>query len=505
MIASRRHLLTAAAGSAAFLGLSRLANAGDAAVDPAGYVNEVSGYGPLQTDPAGLFDLPAGFSYRVVSRAGDPMSDGLLTPDKMDGMGCFALDSDRVILVRNHELKPMDGDRGAFGPGRTLAGKIAADRIYDRDDSGLPMVGGTSTLVYDLRKRALETHHLSLAGTSTNCAGGVTPWGSWLSCEETTQGKGVEAGKDHGWVFEVPSRTRGLVDPTPLAGLGRFRHEAAAVDPATGVIYLTEDMAEGLFYRFLPNDRTRLQAGGRLQALALPEGRDADARNWEASYWRQGDWRSARWIDLDGVDNPYEDLRYRGRAAGAAWFARGEGVFFGRGELYFACTSGGPGALGQIMRYVPSREEGKPGEADNPGRVQLFCEPHDARVMEMCDNVAVSPWGHLFVCEDKTEGYNHLRAVTPQGKVYAMGRHAKPPADDGVNSELAGVCFSPDGSTLFVNIYRPGVTLAITGPWPAPDIRSVSASCFRHQGTVAQLAAPRGCHPGSRAAAVRAP
>ena len=468
MFTSRRQLIRATAATLAFSGFSRFAAAQDGLVDAGTYRSEIPGYGPLKRDPAGLFDLPEGFSYTVVSKAGDPMSDGLITPSKMDGMGCFALDNDRVALVRNHEIKPRDLEITAFGPGRALASKLKADRVYDRGDDGLPLGGGTTTLVYDLRKRALERSHLSLAGTSTNCAGGVTPWGSWLTCEETTQNAGQEAGKDHGWVFEVPSREKGLADPTPIKAMGRFRHEACAVDPRTGVIYLTEDMGDGfgLFYRYLPNDRTRLLAGGKLQALCLPEGADADPRNWESPYWKQGDSRPVHWVDLEGVDNPYEDLRYRGHTKGAAWFARGEGIFCGQGEIYFACTSGGPAGGGQIMRYVPSAQEGQAGETDHPGQLQLFIEPTDTSVMEMADNITVSPWGHLVVCEDKIGGVNFLRAVTPQGKIYTLGRNAAMVGGDvATNAELAGVCFSPDGTTMFVNIYWPGVTLAITGPW----------------------------------------
>lgn len=464
MFTSRRQLIRATAATLAFSGFSRFAAAQDGLVDTAAYRSEVTGYGALKRDPAGVFDLPDGFSYTVVSKAGDPMSDGLITPGKMDGMGCFALDNDRVALVRNHEIKPSDLEITAFGPGRALASKVKADRVYDRTDDGLPMGGGATTLVYDLRKRALEGSHLSLAGTSTNCAGGITPWGSWLSCEETTQ----NAGKDHGWVFEVSSRGKGLADPTPIKAMGRFRHEATAIDPRTGVVYLTEDMGDGfgLFYRYLPNDRTKLLAGGKLQALCLPEGVDADPRNWEAAYWKQGDSRPVRWVDLEGVDNPHEDLRYRGHTKGAAWFARGEGIYYGQGEIYFTCTSGGPARGGQIMRYVPSPLEGQAGEAAQPGQLQLFIEPTDPGAMQMADNIAVSPWGHLFVCEDRIDGVNFLRAVTPQGKIYTLGRNAAVIGDGAAtNAELAGVCFSPDGTTMFVNIYAPGLTLAITGPW----------------------------------------
>ena len=475
MSATRRSVLGSAAGLA-FTGFARMADAQDGPailthdqMEADAYRSEVAGYGPLKRDPAGLFDLPEGFSYTVVSKAGDPMSDGLITPCKMDGMDCFAAGPDRVALVRNHEIKGTDLDITAFGPGKSLAAKFPADKVYDLTDDGLPHGGGATTLIYDLRSRQLVSSHLSLTGTITNCAGGRTPWGSWLSCEETTQGKGLEAQKDHGWVFEVPSAAKTPVDPTPIKAMGRFRHEAAAIDPRTGVAYMTEDMGDGfgLFYRYLPNDRTRLLAGGRLQALALPEGADADPRNWEAAYWRQGDWRNVRWVDLDGVDNPYEDLRYRGHAKGAAWFARGEGVYFGDGELFFACTSGGPAAAGQIFRYRPSANEGQAGEKDAPGRLQLFCEPHDIKVMEMCDNIAVAPWGHLMACEDKSGGgINYLRGVTPKGQVYTMGRNATPGGGDvAANSELAGVCFSPDGTTMFVNVYFPGATLAITGPW----------------------------------------
>ncbi len=473
MSLSRRHLLSAAATGAAFAGFSRFALAQDQAPGGDGYLNEAPGYGPLQSDPAGVFDLPEGFSYQVVSKAGDPMSDGLATPHKCDGMGCFPLDRDRVILVRNHELKPTDLNYGAFGKGHALAGKIDAARVYDQTADGKALCGGTSTLVYDLRARRLVSSHLSLAGTAINCAGGVTPWGSWLSCEEIVLDAGqavggVTLGKTHGWVFEVPSRAAGLVEPTPLTGLGRFKHEAAAIDPRTGVVYLTEDEGDGrgLFYRFLPNDRLKLAKGGRLQALAFRDG--GDSRNWTGADWSVGQWREAVWIDLDGVDNPHDDLRDRGHAKGAAWFARGEGIFFGEGELYFTCTSGGPKRLGQVMRYKPSRFEGDPRETGEPGRIQLFVESLDSKVMNMCDNLAIAPNGHLMVCEDKVElrGVNYLKGITPEGKVYAMGRVVRSASDGPMpTTELAGVCFSPDGSTLFVNSYWPGATLAITGPW----------------------------------------
>jgi secreted PhoX family phosphatase len=473
MTLSRRQLIGAAATSAALAGFSRFAAAQTAGPASGPYANEVMGYGTLKSDPAQIFDLPEGFSYTVVQRAGDAMSDGLVAPHRMDGMGCFALGGDRVALVRNQELGPGHLDVGAFGKGDALRGKVARVRAYDANQDGWILSGGTTTLVYDVKRKRLESSHLSLAGTSTNCCGGVTPWGSWLTCEEIVRSAGPGAdnqtlGKSHGWVFEVPSRGKGLADPVPITGMGRFKHEAVCIDPRTGVAYLTEDEGDGrgLLYRFLPNDLGAPGKGGRLQALGLRDG--DDSRNWDSPTWTAGAWRDVVWIDLDGVDNPGDDLRHRGHAKGAAWFARGEGIVFGDGELYFTCTSGGPKRYGQIMRYRPSRFEGDPREKGEPGRLQLFVESDNAAVMNMCDNLTVSPWGHLIVCEDKVEprGINYLRGVTPQGKVYTIGGLPRTnPADPMPTTELAGVCFSPDGTTLFVNAYWPGMTLAITGPW----------------------------------------
>lgn len=450
MSVSRRAFLAGGA-SLAFAGCARHV----LGVDHLDYRNEVAGYGPLVDDPHGLFDLPRGFSYRVISRAGERMADGLVVPGKMDGMGCFDLGGGRVALVRNHEMRRPDTAESAFAGGGPVP-----DKAFDSVD-GVPLAGGTTTIVYDTRSGRTERQHLSLAGTLWNCAGGVTPWGSWLSCEESIE----RAGRPHGWVFEVPAAGTGLADPVPLEGLGRFRHEAAAVDPVSGIVYLTEDRPDSLFYRFLPDRPGRLAAGGRLQALALADG-TTDTRNGaDAPLFAPSAWKDARWIDLDGTDSPEDDLRQRGHAQGAALFARGEGIHYGAGpeggELYFTCTSGGRAGLGQIMRY-------RPGTGAGSGRLQLFLESRDRRVIDFADNLTVSPHGHLIVCEDKSSARlqadalntNFLKGVTPEGLCYTLGRNAH-----AERAELAGVCFSPDGGTLFVNIYTPGITLAITGPW----------------------------------------
>ena len=427
----------------AFTGLARIGAASAS-------TSEGIGYGPLESDPAGLLDLPRGFSYRVLSAHGDPMDDGLVVPDHADGMGCIALRGGRHALVRNHELSPQHARRGAFGGGR---GTGAA---FDRNGSGDPLPGGTTTLVIDDASGRLLSQHLSLSGTIRNCAGGTTPWGSWLTCEEDTTRAGNGVSQDHGWVFEVPAAARGRVDPVPLRAMGRFNHEAAAVDPRTGIVYLTEDRDDSLLYRFLPDRTGRLAAGGRLQALAARDPARCDSRNWTGNDLTPGAWLPTRWIALDGTDSPDDDLRMRGAAKGALRFARGEGIHMGRGELYFCCTSGGAAKLGQIMRYRPALDEGRRAEG---GMVQIFVESTGKPMLDFGDNLTVAPNGHLVVCEDQyTETVaNRLIGVTPAGRTYVLGFLR-------AQTELAGACFSPDGRTLYVNTYSPARTLAITMP-----------------------------------------
>ena len=443
-------------GSAAFAGLA-------VACAPGGLteLRADAGYGPLVPDPAGLLDLPRGFTYRAISRFGERMDDGFAVPDAADGMAAFRIDDRRMALVRNHELRPGQRDRGAF---HALAPGIDVARLpaFDRRE-GQPLPGGTTTIVYDYRAGRVERQYLSCAGTIRNCAGGATPWGSWLTCEEDLSRAGTNGlTRDHGWVFEVPARAGGMIDPIAITSMGRFNHEAAAVDPRTGIVYLTEDREDGLFYRFLPEHRRELLRGGRLQALAFADrSRPADSRNaGGAMMLPPGEWAPVRWIDLDEVMAPEDDLRTRGHAAGAVLFARGEGIHFAGRDVYFCCTSGGTAGLGQVMRYTPSRVEGRSAEAVEPGRLQNFVESTDPSSLNYCDNITVAPTGHLILCEDQyvDPPDNYLRGVTPDGRVYPFARLHD-------TTELAGACFSPDGATMFVNLYHPTRTLAISGPW----------------------------------------
>jgi hypothetical protein len=455
----RAFLVQASAVGAGFLGLQRhLAGATAAPVSP---------YGPLVRDPAKLLDLPVGFRYTVLSRTGDRMSDGFKVPGQFDGMAAFALGADHLALVRNHEIGHSGFTLGPFDDNSRLPEGMDPAMVYDAGRFGAqPFVGGTTTLVYDQKTQSLTSQYLSLIGTDRNCAGGTTPWGSWITCEEPAD-MTTQWGVYHGYCFEVPARAEiGLVKPEPLKALGRFRHEAIAIDPRTGIMYLTEDRNDGVIYRFLPDQPDKLTAGGRLQALGLVDGAGKDTRNWPGGTgsFPIRERLAARWIDLDEVDTPADDLRLRAVAAGAVIFSRGEGMWWAapgvvdEASIYWACTDGGKNLSGQIFRYFPSSAEGTAGEAEAPGHVELYLEPNDTALLKNGDNVTVAPSGHLFICEDGT-GTNLLRGVTREGDLYSFARNASN------DSELAGVCFSPDGSTLFLNIQTPGITLAVTGPF----------------------------------------
>lgn len=412
-------------------------------------------YGPLVPDPAGVLDLPEGFSYKVISTQGDEMDDGLLVPGKQDGMGTFAGENGRVIIVRNHEIVPTDKDLGAFGADNVNLGAIPKDGFYEFGSGDFPGLGGTSTLVFNEETQEVETEFLSLAGTYRNCAGGVMPWGSWVTCEEDVTKAGHFEGKvekEHGYIFEVPATSEvKLTAPVPIKEAGRFNHEAVAYDPVEGILYMTEDRHDGLLYRFIPNKKGDLHSGGKLQALVVKNSPKFDTRNWPETAGPdilQNIPMALEWIDLDDVEAPEDDLRMRGHEKGAAIFARGEGMWYDEGVIYFACTNGGDLMKGQIFKLTP--------DADG-GQLELFIEPNDVDIMKYCDNLTIAPWGDVMICEDDTDPY--LRGVTPEGHIFTFGHGVKH------ESEFTGVCFSPSGKTMFVNIQHAGLTLAITGPW----------------------------------------
>jgi len=427
------------------------------------------GFGMLQSDPGQILDLPTGFSYRIICRKGDEMDDGLLVPGEADGMAAFPGEDGRIILVCNHENAARKLHNGPFGAELERLDRIDREKIYDFGGGRTPGAGGTTTIVYNPETGEIEKHFLSLAGTEYNCAGGPTPWGSWLSCEEIFRDpdsvmeffRYVQREKRHGYVFEVPANASGPVDPVPLRDMGRFEHEAAAVNPKSGIVYLTEDRSDSLFYRFIPNEKEKLHLGGRLQALCIDGDPSFDTRNWaDKGNMKTGVLRNAYWIELEDVDGDKNDLRLRGVDAGAAIFARGEGLCFTGEEFVITATIGGPDRLGQVFAYRPSPKEGMADEQSEPGALSLLAQSTAQSLLRHADNVTMSPWGDLIICED-TANHCGLVGIRPDGQQYPLADNAY------TNSELAGICFSPDGTVMFVNIQVRGLTLAITGPWPS--------------------------------------
>ncbi len=400
----------------------------------------VNKFGSLKSDPKGILDLPEGFQYRVLSRVGETMNDGLPVPNNHDGMAAFPGKNGTTILVRNHELNPV-----------TTRNNLPPD--LPQYDHNCP--GGTTTLVID-RDLNLQEHYLSLAGTNHNCSGGATPWGSWISCEEDVATPYAPPGYSlqqvlphwgkvsvkHGYNFEVPA-TGKLAQPIALKAMGRFRHEAIAVWPQTGYIYQTEDQNDSCFYRFLPHQRGNLSAGGVLEAMVIKNMPKVDT----GLDFRVGQPQAVEWVRLEDVDPKHDTLRYEAQAKGAAIFRRGEGICYANGEMYWTCTNGGKAKVGQIFRYNTAK-----------ATVELFVESPGTGVLDYPDNLVMSPFGDLIVCEDGW-GKQFLVGITPEGKYYQFARNALN------NSEFAGVCFARDGQTMFVNIYRPGLTLAIWGNW----------------------------------------
>jgi secreted PhoX family phosphatase len=418
------------------------------------------GYGPLRRDRKKILDLPKGFSYKIISKGGDKMDDGFYVPYLADGMGTFKGPDGLTILLRNHEIRFENPDWiGAFKGKKKLWEKLDKDLIFDTYPDGRPLPGAVTTLIYDTKKKKLISQHLSLVGTIVNCSGGVTPWGTWISCEENCENSGNVCLLNHGYAFEVPvSIEPTIIKPVPLRSMGRFTREGIAVDPKSNVIYQTEDKTDSLFYRFIPVTPEKLTDGGKLQCLSVVKKPQLDTRNWKVQKIPPGEIFNTYWIDLENPDTPEDDLRLRGREEGAAIFASGEGIVYQDGAVYFSCTNGGTEAKGQIWRYFPSLYEGTEKEKESSGKLELFVEPNDPDILDHPDQLAVAPWGDLFVCEDG-DGDQHVIGITPERKFYRFARNAM---DD---SELAGVCFSPDKTTMFVNNMLSGLTFAITGPW----------------------------------------
>jgi len=463
------------------------------------------GFGPLepvadQSTGLPLLKLPRGFHYTSFGWSGDVMSDGTLTPDRHDGMAVVDVDWRRraVTLMRNHERGPIAGD---FVP------LIGAGNVPVYDAFAIPGIvdglgGGTTALTFSHGQ--FTGSQATLAGTLTNCAGGTSYRGSWLSCEEGVvsdpedvfgQLFGVSA-RDHGYVYEVPAPRLGVASAEPIIAMGKMDHEAVAVDPWANIVYLTEDNGPNSgFYRFLPSSRARrigaFAEGGTLQMLKVKGQPNADLRTPV-----QGDHFDVEWVTIADPDLNPEALvppdpgfppvsgagrsgpYLQGEELGAARFQRGEGCWYHRGVIYWVDTSGGAAGEGVVWAYVPERRFG--------GRdrlIALFVSP-GVESANNPDNITLSPRGGILVCEDGgsftgadgTTVGARLIGISGKGEAFTFAENNvvidsvlpdRPliPQDDYRGREFCGACFDPFGRTLFVNIQTPGITFAITGPW----------------------------------------
>jgi len=433
------------------------------------------GYGPLQPTPdedtgIAYIELPRGFKYRVISRQGQPMSDGNPTPGILDGMGAYPGRGGTTILIRNHENRSRPSEIPVVVP--------PGDR-YDPDPN---VRGGNTKLVVDRQRRVVQSFAV-LGGTHTNCAGGVTPWNTWITCEEIFNYGSVEnntvpgTGVPHGYAFEIPADAEGPVNPVPITDAGRFAREAVAW--LNGVLYQTEDRGDAAFYRYLPAREPKewgdlATFGGTLEALVV-RGRP----NFDTDTANPGETYPVEWVTIDNA-NPVSEAsgqstRAQAQAKGGALFTRTEGIWTAGNRVYFDCTSGGEAELGQLWEYLPRGKD--------RGELKLIYESTNAEDLEAPDNLVIVPaTGDIFLQEDGG-GDNYVRGVTRQGFIYDFARSLR------VDSEMCGGCFSPDGETFFLNQQggRPadplnpppdqeGVTYAIWGPFEQTDAREDRAA-----------------------------
>jgi secreted PhoX family phosphatase len=437
------------------------------------------GYGDLVND-TGVLLLPEDFRVQTFGVVGEPMSDGVLTPIAHDGMAAFPWFGGRIRLVRNQE------DRNPPG---TLV--LSTSNAYD------PLAGaGTTTIeldvdfgdgdgeleIDDLRHPTITVvkSFVSLAGTWVNCAGGPTPWHSWLTCEETVAGVSEGFSKTHGWVFDVPASANRAVVPVPLKAMGRFSHEAIAVDFRTGIVYETEDNGfppGSGFFRFLPNRLGDLARGGKLQMARIKGSPKLELWRGSTIGINVGEVFDVDWVDIPVVDpDPNDEMLEDDRLAGVfmqgydkggAVFNRLEGCWYGDSSIYFHDTRGGAAQRGHVWRYIPGHRH------NDGGKLVLLFESPGVDVLDSPDNITVSPRGGLVLCEDGG-GTQFLRGLTQHGEIFSLAQNTLN------GSEFAGAVFSPLGQILFcnlqgatagdaavtgANVATRGLTMAITGPW----------------------------------------
>jgi uncharacterized protein len=418
------------------------------------------GYGdlvPTAEEETGevFLELPRGFRYRVISTQADMMSDGKPTPGIFDGTDAFEGRNGTTILIRNHENRSRALEIPVVVPN---------SKRYDPD---MNVRGGNTKLVVGRDRRVIESFAV-LGGTHTNCAGGGTPWGTWVTCEEIFNYGSVEnnvtpgTGVPHGFAFEVPADASSPVDPQPILSAGRFSHEAVAW--VRGALYETEDRDDASLYRFVPDRPPREHGdlasnGGILESLAI-----VGRPNFDANLANPGETYPVEWVTID-EPNPLEDtVRRQAQDKGAVIFDRTEGAWEADGRLYFDCTTGGEAQLGQLWQFTPRGRGG--------GELKLIYESTAVEDLENPDNLVVVPDTGDVLLQEDSSGEQFIRGVNRRGEIYDFAHTVLN------NTEFCGGCFSPDGKTFFVNqqgdrvdvgaepaLETAGVTYAIWGPF----------------------------------------
>lgn len=538
MSPSRRRLLQGSGALAAtrFTGLMGALYAQNAlAATGKQTVSALSPYGALApvkdaTTGLPLLQLPPGFSYRSFGWTGDSMSDGNPTPGNHDGMAVVtsrrAGRSTELVLVRNHErglvatpaeaiqaprsyaTQPVNGIITVYYgslPIRIGVGGIVTDpsAAAPAPFVGYP-AGGTTNLLFRDAGWAGATG--SIGGTLGNCAGGPTPWGTWLTCEETIYDFSGIGGKKHGYVFEVDADAGDSI-ADPIIGMGRFVHEAVAVDPTTGYVYETEDNRNvSAFFRYVPADTSgelgSLHNGGKLQAAriktivrkaapaTLAQANDQGLLNPDI-----GDEYELEWVDIANPDaDPVvvagqpggvslafmSGPTHQAISQGGARMSRGEGIWYSAGKMFIVDTAAGTDSRSRV-----GQGEGAVWELTLATmRLRAIFVSGNQTAGNNPDNVTVSPRGGVLLCEDgggATDAYgsgNRLLGLNPAGEAYIFCKNNVNLAADQIavagktvaaadyrNYEFCGACFDPTGRVLFVNMQTPGITVAITGPW----------------------------------------